>query len=277
MAVRKTKQEYIFCFSVTFICALFFLSPLVWLLSTSVKGPLEAFADPPMLLVTPKFNNFYEIIFNNKRFMKSLMNSLLVALGTVGLTMDVATPAAYGLSVIRGKLKVSVLAWLLMARIAPGMIYVIPFFVIYGQLRMLDTRFGLMLINFIFTFPLAVWMMLAFFEEIPKSVMESAKVDGAGPFNIFTRITIPMITPGIVSSAILCFIFSWNEFMFALILTRRAAKTAPVQIVNFMAYEGVDWGQFASAGILILLPVLMFSFAIRKYLVKGLTAGAVKG
>ena len=277
MAVRKTKQEYIFCFSVTFICALFFLSPLVWLLSTSVKGPLEAFADPPMLLVTPKFNNFYEIIFNNKRFMKSIMNSFLVALGTVGLTMAVATPAAYGLSVVRGKLKISVLAWLLMARIAPGMIYVIPFFVIYGQLRMLDTRFGLMLINFIFTFPLAVWMMLAFFEEIPKSVMESAKVDGAGPFNIFTRITIPMITPGIVSSAILCFIFSWNEFMFALILTRRAAKTAPVQIVNFMAYEGVDWGQFASAGILILLPVLMFSFAIRKYLVKGLTAGAVKG
>jgi len=277
MALKKTKQEYIFCYGITFFCAVFFLAPLVWLLSTSFKGPLEAFADPPLLLVSPKFNNFAEIFLNNRRFMQSLMNSFLIGLGTVGLTMAVATPTAYGLSLIRGKLKISVLAWLLMARIAPGMIYVIPFFVIYGQLRMLDTRFGLMLVNFIFTFPLAVWMMLAFFEDISESVLESAKVDGAGPFSIFTRITIPMITPGIASSAILCFIFSWNEFMFALILTRRHAKTAPVQIVNFMAYEGVDWGQFSAAGILILLPVLLFSFAIRKYMVKGLTAGAVKG
>ena len=272
----QQKGGQSFSFLVILGYLVFLTLPIVWLISTSIKNPLEAFAIPPILAVWPKLENFVEV-FANRDFMLSLLNSFMVALGTVVCTMVVSLPAAYGLARLRGLLKNSILSWLLLTRAAPGMIYVIPYFLVFGRLGLDDTRIALVVMNLIYTIPLVTWMLLSFFEDIPLSVEESAKVDGASNWQILTKIALPIIRPGIVSSAILAFIFSWNEFLFALVMTKKVARTAPVSIVNFMAYEGTNWNHVAVGGILILLPVLLFSIAIRKYLVRGMTAGAVKG
>ena len=272
----KSREEKIFSYIVTYIFALFLLLPLIWMISTAFKTQLEAFTNPPILFVKPKLINFISVL-QDKQFFHALQNSLVVSVSTVILTMLLAVPACYGLAHLRGRLKRNTLAWLLLTRAAPGMVYVVPYFFAYSKTGLLDTRIGLILINMIFTTPLVIWMLLPFFEDIPIDIEEAALVDGASVFRIFKSIAIPVVKPGIAATSIMAFIFSWNEFLFALIITRREAMTAPVSIVNFMAYAGTEWGKVSAGGIFILLPVLVFSFLIRNYLVAGGTAGAVKG
>jgi multiple sugar transport system permease protein len=273
--VRKSLQSKVFGYTTIGLYVIFLGLPLLWILSIALKTPLDAFASPPLFIFKPTMQNFSAVL-HDIHFMKSLWNSFIVACLTAFFSMVIAIPASFGLSRLKGRLKTNILAWLLLSRAAPGMIYVIPFFALYMKLNLLDTRFGLILINMVFTIPLVTWMMLSFFEDIPASVEEAALVDGATPVQMMFKIAVPLAKPGISASSILAFIFSWNEFLFALILTRREAVTAPVTIVNYMAYEGTEWGKVAVGGIFILLPVLIFAIAIRKYLVSGLTAGAVK-
>jgi len=217
-----------------------------------------------------------KVKLSDERFTNALLNSLVVCGVTVVLTMVLAVPASYGLSRLRPRPKAGLLTWVLLVRAAPGMIYVIPFFVAFQKTGFLDTRTGLVLVNTIFTVPLAVWILVSFFDAIPKEVEESAFVDGASRLQVLLSIAVPMAMPGIASAAILVFIFAWNEFLFALTLTQFDAKTAAIAILNYMAYEGTEWGKLAAAGIMILAPVLVFAVFIRRYLVQ-VTAGAVKG
>jgi len=273
--IERDWSAKAFCYLIVIIYALFLFMPIYWMVSIAFKTQLEAFTYPPRLIFKPTLINFRAVL-SDTQFMRSLLNSVIVAVGTVAISMVFAIPASYGLSKLKTRFKTNVLAWLLFTRAAPGMIYILPYFIIYSRIGLLDTKIGLIIAHTIFTIPLVIWMMLSFFEDLPESVEEAAMIDGATPFQIMTKVTIPLILPGISASAILAFIFSWNEFLFALILTRRYAKTAPVTIVNFMAFEGTEWGKVAVGGIFILLPVLFFAITIRKYLVRGLTAGAVK-
>ncbi len=274
MVVRKRVILILYALLVTLMLITVF--PLVWLLLLSLKSELEAFAYPPLLVFKPKLDNFLALL-SSESFMRSFANSFLIATGTVGMAMLVGVPAAYGISRGTRRFRQHVLVWALITRMAPGMIYIIPFFVLYVKIGLIDTRFGLMLIYLIFTLPLVLWTMTMFFDEVPKTLEEAAKVDGAGVFQGFFRVILPLSAPGLGATAILCFIFAWNEFLFALILARRHAIPAPVAIVNFMAFEGTEWGKVAASGIFVLLPVLLFSLIIRKYLVKGLMGGAIKG
>ncbi len=273
--LKRSTDSIVYTYIVTFFFALFFALPIIWMISTAFKSQLEIFESPPILFVKPKLVNFREVLLDQK-FMRALRNSVFTAIGTVILTVIIAVPASYGLSRLRGAIKTNILAWLLLTRSAPGMIYVIPYFIVYSRIGLIDTTLGLVIINLIFTIPLMIWLLLSFFEEIPASIEEAAFVDGASIFQVFTRIAIPLVRSGLSASAILVFIFSWNEFLFALIITRREAVTAPISIVNFMAYAGTEWGKVAAGGIFILLPVLIFSLIIRKYLIRGMAAGAVK-
>jgi multiple sugar transport system permease protein len=166
---------------------------------------------------------------------------------------------------------------ILAIRLAPGMTFAIPYFVLLQYFGLLDTHLGLIIIYFVFNLAMIVWSLASFFEDIPYELEEAAFVDGATQLQTFSRIVLPVITPGLAATAILAFILSWNEFMFALLMTRRFAKTAPVAIMNFAAYEGISWGQMTAGAMLFTLPVLVFAFVVRKYLVAGLTGGAVKG
>jgi multiple sugar transport system permease protein len=193
------------------------------------------------------------------------------------LALLLGVPGAYALSRWTGRGKGALRLAILVTRMAPPIAFTIPFFLFYRWVGLLDTVTGLVLVYTSFNLPLVIWMMQPFFETVPASLEEAALVDGASQRVIFTRIMLPMVTPGIAATAILCFLYAWNDFFFALILTRTAARTAPVAVVNFMNYEGWEWGKIAAGGSLVMAPVLVFSLAVRRYLVSGLTAGAVKG
>ncbi|MDQ2762115.1 MAG: carbohydrate ABC transporter permease, partial [Pseudomonadota bacterium] len=154
--------------------------------------------------------------------------------------------------------------------------FTIPFFLAFRFVGLLDTVTGLVIIYLTFNLAMVVWTMRSFFAAIPRALEEAAWIDGAGVWTAFLRVVLPLAAPGLAATGILCFIMSWNDFFFALILTRTDAMTAPVAIVNFMQYSGWEWGKIAAAGVLVLLPVLVFTFFARTYLVRGMMAGGLK-
>jgi multiple sugar transport system permease protein len=251
------------------------LSPFLWLLQMSFKTNDQILQIPPPLLFVPTLQNYTALW--HSAFSDSFVNSLLSASFSTLLALLLGVPGAYALSRWSGGAKGALRLAILVTRMAPPIAFTIPFFLFYRWIGLLDTVTGLVLVYTSFNLPLVIWMMQPFFETVPASLEEAALVDGASHRVIFTKIMLPMVTPGIAATAILCFLYAWNDFFFALILTRTAARTAPVAVVNFMNYEGWEWGKIAAGGSLVMAPVLIFSLAVRRYLVSGLTAGAVKG
>ena len=254
---------------------LFLLAPVIWMLSSSFKGTLAMFADPPVLIADFTFEN-YAAVLADSQFTGAFLNSIVVSTGTMIISMILAIPAAYSLARLRSNARPALVTAILLVRAAPGMIFVIPYFLVYQRTGLIDTKLGLIVINTIFSIPLAIWVMIPFFQSVPNAIEEAARIDGATRLQILTRVAMPIAAPGIASTAILVFIFSWNEFLFALTLTRFDAKTAPIAILSYMAYEGTEWGKVSAAGVIILLPVAVFAMLIRKYLVRT-AAGGVKG
>jgi multiple sugar transport system permease protein len=251
------------------------LSPFLWLLQMSFKSNDLILQFPPPLIFTPTLENYTSLW--HSAFSASFINSLLSASFSTALALLLGIPAAYALSRWEERGKHALSFAVLVTRMAPPIAFTIPFFLFYRWIGLLDTVTGLVLIYTSFNLPLVIWMMQPFFETVPQSLEEAALMDGASTRAIFLKIVLPMVTPGIAATAILCFLYAWNDFFFALILTRTNARTAPVAVVNFMNYEGWEWGKIAAGGSLVMAPVLIFSLAVRRYLVSGLTAGAVKG
>jgi multiple sugar transport system permease protein len=251
------------------------LSPFLWLLQMSFKSNDLILQFPPPLIFTPTLENYTSLW--HSAFSASFLNSLLSASFSTALALLLGVPAAYALSRWEERGKHALSFAVLVTRMAPPIAFTIPFFLFYRWIGLLDTVTGLVLIYTSFNLPLVIWMMQPFFETVPKSLEEAALVDGASTRTIFLKIVLPMVAPGIAATAILCFLYAWNDFFFALILTRTNARTAPVAVVNFMNYEGWEWGKIAAGGSLVMAPVLIFSLAVRRYLVSGLAAGAVKG
>ena len=251
----------------------FFLFPLFWVLSVSLKPALLAFKYPPVWLFRPTFEHYLGL---ESAYLASLKNSAIVTAGTITLSMLIGVPAAYGLT--RGRLRIStpLFSWTFFVRMAPGMIFVIPFFVIYRHIGLTDTYLGLIILYMIFNLPLVLGSMVAYFSSLSVEMEEAALVDGATKHQVFFHIVLPLTTPGLTATAILCFLFSWNQFFFALIFSRTSTRTAPVAIMNFIRYEGIDWGSLSAGVILLIIPVIVFAVLIRRYLVQGLTAGALK-
>lgn len=254
---------------------LFVLSPILWLLMMSLKTEIDALAMPPRILFVPTPDNYAGLL--DARFLRPLANSVIVAAVTTLLALGLGVPAAYVLS--RGHLRGAggIAFWILSTRMAPPIAFGIPFFLAYRHLGWLDTLGGLIVIYLTFNLSLVVWMMRAFFDGIPFSLEEAAYIDGASVGQALRIVVVPLSGPGIVATAILCFLHAWNDFFFALVLTRSSAMTAPVAIVNFMHYAGWDWGRITAGSVIVALPVLAFAWPVRRYLVSGLTAGAVKG
>jgi multiple sugar transport system permease protein len=233
------------------------------------------FAWPPKLFFKPTLEHYVGLWSGD--FPKSFVNSLITSVGSTLIAMVMGVPAAYALSRMPAKTGNRMSLLILASRMAPPIAFTIPYFLAYRHLELLDTLTGLILIYLTFNLSLVIWMMRPFYDQLPRSLEEAAWIDGATTWQGFTRIILPLSGPGLAATAILCFLFAWNDFFFALILTRTEAMTAPVAVVNFMNYEGWEWGRIAAGGTMIMLPVLVFSFAVRRYLVSGLTGGAIKG
>ena len=251
------------------------LLPFLWLLQMSFKPTPLILEFPPRVFFMPTLEHYVGLW--QAGFPESFVNSLVTSIVSTLLALVFGIPAAYALSRWTGRGRFGLGLGILLTRMAPPIAFTIPFFLAYRYLGLLDTRTGLILIYMTFNLPLVIWMMQPFFDAVPASLEEAALMDGAGYATVFMEIVMPMAAAGIAATAILCFLYAWNDFFFALILTRTDARTAPVAVVNFMNYEGWEWGKIAAGGSLVMAPVLVFSMLVRRYLVSGLTAGGVKG
>lgn len=248
------------------------LFPFLWMVQMALRPADRMFDDA--LLVAPTLENFAALWHGN--FAKSFVNSVLVSTLSTGVSLLLGVPAAYVLTRWRFRARRAVSFWVLASRMAPPIAFTIPFFLAYRWVGLQDTVIGLALIYMTFNISIVVWFMQTFFAAIPRSLEEAAWIDGCGVWQAFFRVTLPLAAPGLAATAVFCFLFSWNDFFFALILTRTNAITAPVAITNFLQYEGWEWGKIAASGTLVMLPVLVFTLLVRTYLVRGLTAGGVK-
>jgi len=270
---RRRGRALSFGVSAVLLAATLF--PVLWLAQISLKTDVEAMRMPPAIFFVPTLDN-YAAIFQG-RFARSFLNSLVVSISTTLIGMLLGVPAAYALSRASFGRSQRLALWVLTTRMAPPIAFAIPFFLAYRWLGLIDTLSGLLIIYLTFNLSLVMWMMRTFFDGIPRSLEEAAAIDGAGPLQVFRRITLPLSGPGLATTAIFCFVFAWNDFFYALVLTRSRALMAPVAIVNFMNYEGWEWGKIGAAATMIMLPVVLFALAVRRYLIRGLTAGALKG
>lgn len=255
------------------VVVLVFVAPLGWMLLASIKTSLDITNPARTFIFDPTFAN-YDNVINAQQFLPFIGNSTLVAAGATAVALIIGVPAAY--SIARFKIT-NATAFLLLARIIPGVSLLVPWYYLFSQVGLVGT-YGVLILTHIFvTMPLVVAIMSGFFEGMPLELEESAQVDGLTPIGAFLRITLPLAVPGIATATILSFIFSWNNFLFALVLSNQQTRTLPVAISNFMAYASVDWGGLMAASVLITVPVMLVALFAQKYVVAGLTAGATKG
>lgn len=257
-----------------FIFVLCCLAPFLWIISISLKSQLDAFVIPFKFIFVPTFE-YYQKLFMQGDFIRYFANSFITSLIGVGCSAIIGVPAAYAFSRTKFKGSRSLYYLLLLSRVTPGTVFVIPYYIAYQKLNLIDNAWGLGLIFFAVTFGLITWSMKPFFDDLPISLEEAAKIDGCTMLKTLVKIVLPLSTPGLCATAILSFIFCWNEFFFALILTHRDALTAPIGILNFMVFEKVEWGPIAAGSVITSIPVLIFGIAIRKYFVRGLSTGAL--
>jgi multiple sugar transport system permease protein len=251
---------------------LFVVVPIAWLAQMSLRPNEDILGY--RLLFTPTLDHYSSLL--EGKFLRYFLNSVLSSSLSTAIALLVGTPAAYVLSRWRFRGQRHVALWVLSTRMAPQIAFTIPFFLFFRRVGLNDTVWGLALIYLTFNLALVIWMMRSFFDAVPRALEEAAWLDGCGIWTAFLRITLPLAAPGLAATAVLCFIFSWNDFFYALILTRTNAMTAPVAIVNFMQYEGWEWGKMAAGGTLVMLPVLVFTVLVRRWLVSGLMAGGIK-
>lgn len=253
---------------------LFMAFPIFWMVLTSFKVARDAYSTK--IFFTPTLNNFISIFQDPYNFGPLLFNSVVVSFSTVAVAIPAATCAAYAFSRYQFKGKNALMVSVLSSQFVPPVVVVLPFFILFKNLHLLDTRLALVVLNLSFVLPFAVWMIKGFIDALPADIEAAAVVDGCNRFQVLRHITLPLIMPGVVTSAVFGFIQSWNEFLFALILTNQKAVTLTVGLMGLHTDKGILWEHMAAASMLIMIPIFAISFTIREYFISGLTMGAVK-
>ena len=256
------------------LCLLFVIFPIFWLIITAFKP--EQYVYSNAIFFPPTLDNFRAIFGGALNFGPFLVNSLNISLATVLIAVPLAIMAAYVLSRYVFKGSLPILIWFLCTQFLPPVVVVIPFFTLFRQLGIIDTRLSLIIINLSLTVPYAVWMLKGFVDALPTEIEQAAQVDGCTEFEVLRYITAPLMMPGIITTAVFSFIIAWNEFLYALVLTREAATTMTVGLLTTQTHRGVQWEWMSAAGILVMIPIFVLSLFIRKYFVEGMTMGAVK-
>ena len=250
-----------------------YLFPFYWMLISSLKTQIENIAFPPIFFFTPTLDNYHSV-FDNNPFFLFLWNSLVIGVGSTVLGLLLGLPAAYGIARFQKK---GVALGFLIARIAPGISYLVPWFIIFSEINMVGGYTPLILSHLTVGLPLTVWLMIGFFEDIPQELEDAALIDGATQFEIFMKVALPYVRPGIATASILSFIQSWNTFMYSVVLSSSDTRTLPVAVFGFLSYGGFDWGSLTAAATIITLPVMVLTLLIQRHIVAGLSMGGVKG
>jgi multiple sugar transport system permease protein len=249
------------------------LFPFAWMLASSFKTQVDIVAWPPKLVFSPTLQN-YRKVFGEQDFVKYFINSTTVALLAVGFSLLLGLPAAYSIARFTQR---RLAMFILLARLMPGISFLMPWYIIFSRLNLMDSYTALVLSHMLIALPIVVWIMASYFEALPRDLEESAMVDGASRQYAFFKIILPLSGPGVITATTLAFIFSWNNFMFSQVLSMEKTKTLPIAVFNFLSYAEIDWGGVMAASVAIMAPALVLTMIFQRYVVKGLTMGAVKG
>ena len=270
---RKSRAYPIFRVVVLTTTVALFIAPLLWMLVASFKTNVDIYDSGKTFFFTPTLDNYSNVLGRNNYF-DFIFNSFWVALWSTVLSLILGVPAAYAMS--RFSMGRSAMV-VLMARIIPGVSLLVPWYFIFANLRLVG-GFGVLILSHMFVaLPLIVYIMMSFFDSMTTELEDAAQVDGLTAIGAFMRITLPLSAGGLATAGILSFIFSWNNFMFALVLAGANTKTLPVAIFNFVSYASIDWGGLMSASVVVTVPIMVIALFTQKYIVAGLTAGATKG
>ena len=262
----------------TVLCALYLivmLFPVYWMAMMMVKPSDVMFVRPTEWAFSPTLAHFDYVL--EQGFLANLGTSLIVSIGSTLLVVVIGTPAAYAFARFRIWRRDDLFLFILATRMAPPVALAIPFYLIYAKLDLLDTHIGLIIVYLTFNLSFYVWVLRSFCRDLPVELEEAALADGYSRAQVLYKIVLPLLRPGIVSTSVLCFIFAWNEFLYAFLLGGRAVKTLPVAIPTLITGQGVLWGELAVVGIVSVIPIFVVVFYLQRHIIRGLTMGAVKG
>lgn len=274
--MHNSKSRSLLFTSLSIAYAIMILFPVFWMWSYAFKSDAEMFARPTVWLFTPTLEHFGYMLENG--YHHYLINSLIVSGASTALVVIIGTPAAYAFARYREMtLRDDLFLFVLATRMAPPVCLVIPYYLIYAKFDLLDTYLGLIIVYLTFNLSFYVWVLSSFCRDLPLELEEAARVEGYSRAGAFVKVLLPLLRPGITATAVLCFIFAWNEFMYAFLLGGQNVKTLPVGIPSLITTQGVRWGEMAIIGIVGTIPVMIVIFFLQKHIVRGLTMGAVKG
>jgi len=256
-----------------YIILLFVIFPFLWMVLSSFKTQAQMMDTRHFFNFSPTLQN-YSDVFQRYNFTQPIINSFTIAFISTSLALLLGLPASHAIARYR-MTKLSIV--LLIIRMIPAITFLVPWYIIFSLLGMIDTYTSMILAHMLVALPFIVWIMVPYFESIPREIEESAYVDGSGKFRTFLQIVLPLCGPGIITSAILSFVFSWNNFMFGIILSGRKTKTLPIAIYGFLTYTDINWGGLMAGSVIITAPIILISLILQRYIIKGLISGAVKG
>ncbi len=275
--MKTSRLERILLNIAIILAIAFFMMPLFWLLTTAFKFGREAFAIPPKWIFFDfTLRNFQEVIQNTKVF-RYLTNSIIITTGATVFSLLLGVPAGYAIARSKSGLINTASYFFLLLLMIPPIAMLIPFYLIMRDLHLLGTYAAVIILDTVFDASFVVWMMRSYFQDVPQEMEEAALVDGASHLDAFLKIALPLSLPGIVASALYCIIFSWNDFLFALMLTSPKTKTIPLGILASFSSVEISWGIMAVMSIFAIIPAVIISLFLNRYFVQGLTMGAAKG
>ena len=259
------------------LCMAFFIGPIIWFFMLAIRPPETAFVMPPVLTFEPTAQAFWHTVVDPGANGRQAINSLIVAVGAVLLNLPFSVPAAYALSRFRMRAKKYVMLWYLGLLMAPPIAFLIPYFILMTRVGLSGTYLAMILVLQTLTIPFSIWVLKSFIDEVPVELEEAARVDGARWYVVMLRITVPLVRPGLIVTSMFAFVFAWNNAAFPLVLSSQSTATLPIGTLGYFATSGVTWSFIGAAAVLAMLPPMLIFLIFDKYVVRGLTFGAVKG
>ena len=272
-----TTSRKIIIYALMALVMVFFVGPIVWFILLAFRHPSDAYNLPPEIFFQPDFGNFITTFVDPGNNAIQLVNSLVVSTGATLLSLPFALSAAYALSRFAMRGKEFIMNWYISLLIAPPIVFVIPYFILMSWIGWAGSYQAMIVTLQTLAIPFSVWLLKSFMDEVPLDLEEAAWVDGANRLTAFFRIIIPLALPGIIVTSMFTFVFSWNNVLFPLVLSKQSTTTLPVGTISFFASTGIYWGHLAATAVVAMLPPMIIFLLLGRYVVRGLTFGAVKG
>ena len=278
MVIMRRKPYQTFLIYVGLIAVMvFFLGPIAWFWALSLRSPTSAFAQPPQLIFKPTLAAFTYTFVDPGVNAPQLKSSLVVAIGGTLLMLPFAAAAAYALSRFRIRGKSGLMMWYISLLMAPPVVFLIPYFILMSRLKLRGTYASMIVLSLTITIPFSIWLLKSFFDDVPIDIEEAAHVDGASFLESMRYVTLPLSLPGIIVTSMFAFVFTWNNTIFPLVLSNQRTSTLPIGTLNYFATTGVTWNYIAATAVVTMLPPMLIFLVLGRYIVRGLTFGAVKG